>query len=109
MEKFQITQENGIVKIGNVVLTKESIETLEKLQDDSYGFLNDYIEALGNTVCFLARTQFHFGVDYEKESQASIADLSLIREDLMCLRNTPKNERPTKIEKAAIDTYVNSD
>ena len=89
MEKIQIIQEGDIVKIGSIVLTEYAIEALNKFQEDSNNFLNDYIESLANAVCFFAKTQFDFGRDYQTEAQSLIAKLSFIHNDLRYLKSTP--------------------
>lgn len=57
MEKTQFTQENDIITIGNVVLTKDAIMTLDNLQEDSNAYINEFLEALGSAVCFFGKNQ----------------------------------------------------
>ena len=85
MAKSETKTENATV-IGAVVLTENAIHTIEKLQESSNECIKEYVEALGDAVCYLAKTRYNFGGSYEVESMELIEKLSFIREDLKELK-----------------------
>lgn len=96
MEKYQITQENDIITIGNVVLTKDAILTLDNLQEDSNSYINEFLEALGGAVCFLVKTKMYWSGGFVIESEKLIKQLSFLHGNLKELKNPVEN--PTKLE-----------
>jgi len=85
MPKQENKTENALV-IKNVILTEQALHTIEKLQESSNECIKEYVELLGDAVCYLAKTRYHFGGSYEVESMVLIEKLSYIREDLKDLK-----------------------
>lgn len=101
MEKFQINQGNDIITIGNVVLTKEAISTLETLQEDENAYINELLTAVGDTVCFLAKTKMHWGGSFVTESESLIEQLSFLHGNFKDLKKPVENKPSTKLEENA--------
>jgi hypothetical protein len=101
MQKHQITQENDIVSIGNVVLTKQAISTLEYLQEESNECIAETLAVLGNAVCFLAKTKMHWGGSWVAESESLIQELSFVHGYLSDLKKPAENKLPSKFEETA--------
>jgi len=91
MQKHQITQENDIIKIGNVVLTKEAISTLETFQEDENGGLKDRIEELAEAVCILATAVEQYNGIHKIPFYNATRNLSYIRDNLKNLAKPFKN------------------
>ena len=101
MENFKITQENGIITIGNVVLTEEAINELETLQEDNNAYINEFLHALGDTVCFLVKTKIHWAGSFVVESEELIRQLSFLHGNFKDLKKPVGNEPPSELEKNA--------
>lgn len=98
MEKTQITQENDLITIGNVILTKDAISTLDDFQQDSNACIKEYLEVLGSAVCFLGKTQIHWAGQFVTESESLITKLSFIHGSLQDLKKPLESEAPSKIQ-----------
>lgn len=101
MENFKITQGNDIITIDNVVLTEEAISTLERFQEGSNAYLNETLAALGNAVCFLAKTKIHWGGSWVQESESLIEQLSFVHGNLCDLKKPIENKLPQKFDENA--------
>lgn len=98
MKKNQITQEDDIVTIGSVVLTKDAILTLDNLQQDSNACIKNYLEVLGSAVCFLGKTKMHWAGKFVTESESLIESLSFIHCSLQDLKKPLESEAPSGIQ-----------
>ena len=101
MEKIQVAQENGVITIGNVVLTKDAIETLYTLQESDNAYINEFLETLGNTVCFLLKTKMHWAGSFVTESEELIDQLAFLHGNFKELKKPVENKIPSKLEENA--------
>lgn len=101
MQKRQITQENDIITIGNVVLTEDAILTLETLQKSNNAYIKELLAALGDAVCFLAKTKIHWAGSFVTESESLIEQLSFLHGNFKDLKKPVENKPPTKLEENA--------
>ena len=93
MEQIQITQENGIITIGNVVLTKEAISTLEFLQEDESGSLKTRLEELAEAICILAVAVEGYNGIFKTPIYEAITNLAYIRTNLKDLAKPSKTQQ----------------
>jgi hypothetical protein len=107
MEKHQITQEKEFIKIGEVILTEHAIATLENLQEDSNAYINEFLEILGNTVCFLAKTKQHWSGSFATESESLVEQLSFLHGNLKELKRPIENKILSKLEENAKRDWEN--